>query len=618
MDSDRKITGLDDIRAIEQMAYDEAVPIATTYGAICRSAERNPQGNAITFLPTGAVDEAPIRLTYAELRTRVTQAANLFTELGVGPEDAVSLLLPSLPDTQIALWGAEAAGIANPINFLLRPEQIVGLLNAAESKVLVALGPHPAIDIWSKVEALRDQVPTLRSVLRVGGGPGDDSFASRLERQPGDRLLSGRQIRAQDIAAYFHTGGTTGSPKLACHTHRNEVHCAWSVARMYDLGPSSSLANGLPLFHVAGTIIASLAPIVAASEIVVLSPAGLRSPLVVENYWRLVEKYGLTHIGGVPTSLAALLNVPVGDADLSSAEIAMTGASPLPLDTARRFESHCGVRIHEIYGMTESGGLIAMTPRHCERTLGAVGYRMPFEEVKVTRLAGDGSFSQPAASGEPGVLLVRGPNVFPGYKDSSHDGSALTEEGWLITGDLASLDTEGRIRVTGRAKDLIIRSGHNIDPAWIEEAVESHPDIELCAAIGQPDAYAGEVPAVYATLRPGASVTASELEAYVAERIAEPPARPRHIYLVDELPITAVGKVFKPDLRRDAVRRVVEGELADIAAECGGLDIDVVASPSGGFEARIRFAEPGDVDRESIAERVSDKLQGYLFGYALS
>ena len=619
-DATRKITGLSDIRAIEQGRLEDVVAETSTYDALRSATERHPNRNAITFLPTGALDEPPVELTYGQLLARVTQAANLFTDLGVGAGDAVSLLLPSLPETQVALWGAEAAGIANPINFLLRPEQIVGLLKAAETKVLVALGPHPTIDIWGKVEAISGHVPTLRTVLRVGGGPGDDAFGARLDRFPNDRLASDRRIRGSDIAAYFHTGGTTGSPKLARHTHRNELHAAWSVARMYDLGPESVLGNGLPLFHVAGTIIGSLAPIVAGSEIIILSPAGLRNPLVIENYWRLVEKHRITHIGGVPTSLAALLNVPVGAADLSSAEIAMTGASPLPLDTARRFERHCGVEIHEIYGMTESGGLIAMAPRHCRRKLGTVGYRMPFEEMKVMRLAADGSFADqvPDGNSESGMLLVRGPNIFPGYKDASRDASGLTDDGWLITGDLASIDAAGRLSVTGRAKDMIIRSGHNIDPALIEEAVEGHPDVELCAAIGQPDAYAGELPAVYATLRPGATVSAEELEAFVAERIAEPPARPRHVYLVDELPMTAVGKVYKPDLRRDATLRVVERDLAEIAEACGGLTIEVTSRPAGGLLAQIGLAAPDAVDRATVAQQISERLRGYLFQHTVT
>ncbi len=618
----RRITGPEDIRALEQLAFEDVVPVTNTYDAIRSAAESHPEGAAVTFLPTGALNEEPVCWTYADFLTRVTQAANLFAELGVGAGDAVSLLLPSLPATQVALWGAEAAGIANPVNFLLRRRQIVELLKAAETRVLVALGPHPASDIWEKACELRDQVPTLRQVVRVGGGGEGDDFASLLAGYPGDRLLSGRRIVGSDVAAYFHTGGTTGSPKLACHTHQNQVYSAWGVARMYDLGPDSSLGNGLPMFHVAGTIVASLAPIMASSEIVLLSPAGLRNPLVIESFWKLVEKYRLTHIGGVPTSLAALLNVPVGDADLSSVEVTMTGASPLPLDTARRFESHSGTPIHEIYGMTESAGLIAMAPRHHQRTLGSVGYRIPFERVKVVAIGAGGKLQgelSPEAGGEAGkskegMLLAHGPNVFPGYKDATQNTDSLTDDGWLITGDLARIDTEGRIYVTGRAKDLIIRGGHNIDPAIVEEAIERHGDVELCAAVGQPDAYAGEVPVAYVTLRPDARVSQGELESFVAEGIAEPPARPRHVYVVDELPVTAVGKIFKPDLRRDAIRRVVEVELADIEGE---LQVEVVASSLGGFEAVVRCLSSRSVDRDTVARQVAEKLEGYLFSHVV-
>lgn len=623
-DALRKIAGPEDILALESLSFEAVVPVSNTYDALRAAALASPSSPAVTFLPTGELDDEPVRFTYGELLEQVTRAANLFTGLGVGPEDAVSLLLPSLPETQFALWGAEAAGIANPVNFLLQRRQIVELLKAAETRVLVALGPHPASDIWEKVEGLRDQVPTLRHVLRVGGdGDGDgDDFGALLARYPGDRLASGRRIDGRDVAAYFHTGGTTGSPKLALHTHQNQVYSAWGVARMYDLGPESSLGNGLPMFHVAGTIIASLAPIMARSEIVLMSPAGLRNPRVIESYWKLVEKHRLTHIGGVPTSLAALLNVPVAGADLSSVEVTMTGASPLPLDTARRYEEHSGTHIHEIYGMTESAGLIAMAPRHRQRTLGSVGYRMPFEEVKVAALGADGILAgdlEPAADGgksEEGMLLARGPNVFPGYKDEMHTWDALTEDGWLVTGDLARIDGDGRIYVTGRAKDLIIRSGHNIDPAIVEEAIERHGDVELCAAVGQPDAYAGEVPVVYVTLRPGATVTASELEAFVAEGIAEPPARPRHVYVLGELPVTAVGKIFKPELRCDAIRRVVEADLAELGEDCG-FEVDIVASAAFGFEARVRALSGEGSELDAVLRRVAAKLEGYLFSYML-
>ena len=269
--------------------------------------------------------------------------------------------------------------------------------------------------------------------------------------------------------------------------------------------------------------------------------------------------------------------------------------------------------------MTESAGLIAMAPRHRERTLGSVGYRMPFERVKVAAIGAGGQLGEellPREDGGPsaeGMLMVHGPNVFPGYKDSTHSSESLTSDGWLITGDLARIDGDGRIYVTGRAKDLIIRSGHNIDPAIVEEAIERHPDVELCAAVGQPDTYAGEVPVVYVTLRPEATVSLPELEAFVAEGIAEPPARPRHVYVMDELPVTAVGKIFKPDLRRDAIRRVVEAELAEL----GDFEVEVVAAPTGGFEARIGCQLADGQDRDAWVSRVEQKLEGYLFSHVV-
>lgn len=554
------IRNLEDVRAAERAQPRDALPWKSTWDVFRAAAEHFGERPALTFLPTGELGEEPRRFTHHELFTHITQAANLLHRVGVGPRDAVGILAPHLPENHFALWGAEAAGIACPINPLLRVEQIVGLLRAAGARHLVALGPDESMPIWSKVEILRDHLPELE-ILRIDpdGAPdrapdstsGDD-FLTRLLDEPGDALTSGRQIASDEVAAYFHTGGTTGTPKLAKHTHGNQVWAAWGGVQLYDLGPEDVQSNGLPLFHVAGTIIGFLAPIGAGAEVVALSPSGMRNPHIIRNHWRLMQAHGVTISGGVPTALAKLLEVPVEDADLSKIDTIVTGASAMPLDVARRVEEQVGAPIREVLGMTEAGGLISLTPRRAERRLGAVGLPLPHQEVQIVRLGTGGDLGDPCAPEESGMLLLRGPNITPGYRDSKHDINAFTEEGWLITGDLATRGEDGWLRVTGRVKDLIIRGGHNIDPVLIEEAVETHPSVALAAAVGQPDDYAGEVPVLYVTLRAGAESTEDELAAFVAERIAEPPARPRWIEILPEMPMTEVGKIFKPELRKRA------------------------------------------------------------------
>jgi fatty-acyl-CoA synthase len=178
--------------------------------------------------------------------------------------------------------------------------------------------------------------------------------------------------------------------------------------------------------------------------------------------------------------------------------------------------------------------------------------------------------------GEIGMVLFKSPNVFSGFVDPADTAKAFTPDGWLVTGDLGWIDAQGRLNLTGRSKDLIIRSGHNIDPKVIEDAVATHPAVQLCAAVGAPDAYAGELPVVFVTLAPGASVTEEELLSFAAQRVDEAPARPKAIAIIDRMPMTNVGKIYKPELRLMAAKAVVASLVAEA---CAGLDVRDTARP---------------------------------------
>ena len=612
-----RIQGLADVIAIEKTPFEQAVSTSSTFEMIHSAARQNEDRTAIIFLPTGKLDEDVVRVSYRELITRITQTANMFHRLGIGPSDTVSYLLPNLLETQYVLWGAQATGIVNPINFLLQSDQVAELLNAAEAKVLVALGPHAGSDIWEKVSEIRDKVESLEAIISVGGTPtsaeGVYDFHQLMAGCPGDHLESGRKIKRDDIAAYFHTGGTTGTPKLAMLTHENQVHAGWGAARLFGMTPDDVLAFGLPLFHVGGTITCSLSPLSTGGTIVMLSPAGMRNPLVVENHWKLIEKYRATIFGGVPTALAALVDIPIGDADISSAEFAISGASSLPKAVAQRLELQTQKDIHQILGMTETGGVTAIDPRHSVRHSGSVGIRLPYEQLKTVYSLADGSLGGDCASGEVGVLLVKGPNVFPGYKCSGENNTVFTKDGWFISGDLASIDEEGYVTVVGRAKDVIIRGGHNIDPAVIEEAIEQHPAVQISAAVGLPDSYAGEVPVAYVSLRPDQEVDENELLSFVEERVSERPAMPRHIFIVDKLPMTAVGKVFKPQLRCEAVGKLIEQEL--LTLKSGKVAIDVRLDSEVGLVAALKVSDHSDFQK--VQAEISEKLDGFLFSYVV-
>ncbi len=604
----KAVVGIADVEALETKPWESVLGVNSTYDLLRLSATTKGDEKAITFLPTGSLDEEPVRISYRQLFGRITQAANMFSDLGAGPRDAVSFLLPLLPQAHFTMWGAQAAGIANPINFLLQPDQIADLLNTAETKILVALGPHPVLDIWQKVVSIRERVPSLKAILRVGKPEAETegvyNFDDLIGTYPADRLVSGRQFSRNDIATYFHTGGTTGAPRLAQHSQGNTVYAVWAVAHMWAYTEETVQTNMLPLFHVAGSIITALSPLCAGSQIVILTPGGLRNPQALQNHWRLVEKYRATHIGGVPTNLVQLLNVPRADADLSSVKYCVTGGSPLPLAVERAWKKDIGIGLSQMYGMTEAGSLVTMNPAAGEARLGAVGLRLPYESLMVVSLNADGSLARECGPNEAGVVMVKGPNGFPGYRDPTQNAGTLTEDNWLVSGDLGYFDEHGDLFLTGRAKDLIIRSAHNIDPAIIEEAMAEHPDVELSAAVGKPDAYAGELPVVYVQLKPGASISADQLMEFASQKISERPALPKEIVIVEEMPLTAVGKIYKPTLRWQAAKNVLAEALKDLGRKGVEVSVDVGEDRSRGILATITLSGAPAEDWPEIEREV--------------
>ncbi len=609
-----RITGPDDVLAVERKApWEQVLSARSTYQLFAGAASDRPEATAITFLATGDPSEEPLRITYRQLIGRITQAANLFRALGVGPDNVVSFLLPHLPQTHYTMWGGGAAGIVNPINFLLQPDQIADIMNAARSRVLVALGPHPQLDIWPKVEAVRDRVPSLETVLQVGPGDpaaGVKSFDRAMEEHPDDALVGDRRFSRDDPAIYFHTGGTTGSPKVAPHTHGNDIYCSWAAAQMLQLAPGSKIFNVLPMFHVAGAVVTGLAPLTAGAELMILTPIGLRHPVALANHWKLVEKYRATHIGGVPTNLAALLEVPTDDADLSSVTTALTGGSSLPAEIEREWNRRFDAKITQIYGMTEAGSTLTIAPAGRPK-LGSAGIRLPYSQLKIAALRADGQPGEAREPNESGAVMFRSPSVFPGYLEESQNAGTLTDDGWLITGDLGTIDDDGYLFLTGRSKDLIIRGAHNIDPAIIEEALAEHPAVALAAAVGKPDAYAGELPVAYVQLKAGSSASEAELLEFAAQRIAERPALPKAVNIVDALPVTGVGKIFKPALRWEQAEQVFLEALAPLATEDKTLAVSVGEDSRRGTLARVQIVASPSVDRDRVEEEVTRLLGRY-------
>ena len=558
------IRSLADIRRLEETPLAQALTLRSTYEIFQSSAQAFGDKTALTFLRTANPDDEPVRWSYAELLDGIHQTANLLHRIGVQPDDAIGVLLPGCMQYHLALWGGEAAGIVQPLNPLLSEEKLASLLNAGKAKVLFAWGSDDDAGIWSKALRMRAQVPTLTHVLRVA--PLDETPAHQMpagvldfdverRKECSDRLLSGRTIAPSDIAAYFHTGGTTGAPKLARHSHGAQVFTAWVCVQLQGTRADDVVLNGYPLFHVAGVLPGSLTSFAAGSEVVMPTTALFRNREVVANYWLLVARYRATAVSAVPTVLAALANVSVGDADISTLRYCRTGAAPMSPDLAARFEAQFGLHVHESLGMTEMAGISTITPPGVNAPVGCVGFRLPHTQMRVVALDENGNpTKRDMPNGEQGMVIFKSPNLFSGFVDANDNQNAFTADGWLATGDLGWLDDQGRLNLSGRSKDLIIRGGHNIDPKVIEDAMAGHPSVQHCAAVGQPDAYAGELPVLFVTLKPGAQASEDELLAYVRERVDEPPARPKSVTVLPSMPMTLVGKIFKPELRQLAAK----------------------------------------------------------------
>lgn len=572
----KNLVELADFEAID---WRDRYPEQSSYDIIRHSAETYPDNIAMIFLLSATLEEDPLKCSYRDFMTAINQTANALAHHGIEPGSACSIILPNLPHTHFALWGCQALGIAGPINPMLEPQAIRDIMLASESRALICLGPTAESDIWEKVFRVVDDIPGLELILQVNpfGKPADFrdqspggipiiDFDNALRAQNGSCLDFTRAIGPRDIASYFHTGGTTGTPKLAQHTHANQVFMTGSLNDFVGIDEHDVSLAGLPLFHVNAAFISGLNVFRAGACALYATPAGYRNPTVIANIWKLVEKYRVSYFSAVPTLLASLLDVPVDGADLQSLRFVVCGAAPLSTELFRQFRDKTGVELVEGYGMTEGTCCSAANPIQGEKRIGSIGIHLPYQQLRCAIFDDDNRFVRDCASDEVGNLLIKGPNVFCGYKQADKNRGVFHDD-WLNSGDLARIDADGYVWLTGRAKDLIIRGGHNIDPKIIEDCLSGHTAVALVAAVGQPDNYAGELPCAYVTLKHSARATPDELLQHAKKHIVERAAIPVHIEICTSLPTTAVGKIFKPELRRMASERVIRQVLADAGIE---------------------------------------------------
>ncbi|MFD0916084.1 acyl-CoA synthetase [Pseudahrensia aquimaris] len=606
----------DNRRMEAEMPASQRWSAKTIYQRLQQTVAAHGSRNACSFqLKSGPTDKAQT-LTWAQLADQTTRAANLFRSLGIGETDTIAYMLPTMNETIITLMGGMTAGIVSPLNPLLDDDHLAGILRESNASVLVTLKSFPKTDLAQKAAAAVAMAPNVKTIIEIDLRnhlspplswiipfirPKVDAshnakvigWDEALAAQSGE-TLSFKESEEDRFCAYFHTGGTTGMPKLAQHKFSGILYNGWCGDELLYSAEDVVLCP-LPMFHVFAAYPIWLGCLTSGAHIVLPTPQGYRGDDVFDNFWKLVERWKATFLVTVPTAAAALLQRPV-NADVSSLKLAFSGSAAFPQETFKAFQKATGVQILEGYGMTEATCLVSVNPVVGEKKIGSVGVPLPYTDVKIYHCDASGAVTHECGTDEVGEICVSNPGVMVGetYTDESKNKNLYANGKYLRTGDLGRIDADGYIWITGRAKDLIIRGGHNIDPAMIEEALSGHPAVAFVGAIGQPDAKAGELPCAYVELNAGATATPEELIAYCDEHVAEQAATPKYIEILDELPKTAVGKVFKPDLRRLAITRTYNAALeeAGVAAKV----TSVIEDKKRGLVAKVAKSDASTSD----------------------
>ncbi|MBL8905367.1 MAG: malonyl-CoA synthase [Rhizobiales bacterium] len=478
--------------------------------------------------PAAIGPDLKTRLTYAELRDGVARYANALTVLGVGPGDRVTVQTEkSLAAVALYLATLKAGAVYQPLNTAYTLTEVEYFVQDA-APALIVCDPSRQADMRRLAD--REGVRAVTALNDRGGGALAD-LAARMSHEHDTVVRSD-----DDLAGLLYTSGTTGRSKGAMLTHRNLASNAETLRDIWAFTTNDVLIHALPIYHVHGLFVALHTILLAGGTLLWLDRFDARAVLDSLPH--------ATVLMGVPTFYTRLLGLRELDAGrCSGMRLFISGSAPLLAETHRQFRERTGHAILERYGMTETG-MITSNPYRGERIAGTVGYALPGVEVRIADAEG-----RELPRGEPGVIEVKGPNVFKGYwRNPQKTAEEIRKDGYFITGDVATMSADGRVTISGRARDLIITGGFNVYPREIEEVIDSLPGVGESAAIGVPHPDFGE--AVIAVITPTGEVAAeAELIALMAERLARFKL-PKRVFVVGELPRNAMGKVQKAELRR--------------------------------------------------------------------
>ena len=549
--------------------YDEGVPFDIDppqdpiFACLERSAQAFPHMTATEFI--GA------RLTYQQLADQVKRFAASLSQLGVEPGDRVAIMLPNCPQTIIAYYATlRIGGVVVMTNPMYVERELGHQLRDAGAKVLVGLDHlYPRIDrVWKDtavkqlvITSIRDYLPFPLNFLypfkakkqdlntKVPYGGSIHSFKRLVQDSPGNPPLP--EVAVDDLALLQYTGGTTGVAKGVMLTHRN------LVANVMQITPWLPTLNCgeerficvLPFFHVFGMTTAMNWPIYLAATMTLLPR------FETKDFLKTINKSRPTMALLVPTIFTALINYPeISKYNLSSINYVVSGSAPLPIEIMNRFEKLTGSVILEGYGLTEASPVTHVNPIKSKRKAGSIGIALPSTDARIVDLE---TGTEEQQVGQPGELVIKGPQVMKGYWNMDEETAKTIKDGWLHTGDIAYMDEDGYVFIIDRKKDMIIAGGYNIYPRDIDEVLYEHPKIADAVTIGVPDEYRGETVKIFVVVKPGETLTAEEVIAHCKERLASYKV-PRLVEFREELPKTMVGKVLRKELRAEELRKLKE------------------------------------------------------------
>jgi fatty-acyl-CoA synthase len=537
----------------------------TVGGLLDLVTERRPDDEALVYPDRG------LRQTYAEFREAVEDCARALMALGIGKGDHVAVWGQNVPEWVTLQFATGKVGaVLVTINPAYKSHELEYVLDQSDAAALfltegvkdanflqILQDAVPELATDDEGELSIEELPFLRNVVLMGAEPPADlpvmSFGEFLERAEvvSDEDLHERQasLDAEDVINMQYTSGTTGFPKGVQLTHANIVKNAFYIGECMKLGPEDRVCIPVPFFHCFGCVLGTLNTVTHEGTMVPVESFD------AEEVLRAVDKEACTALLGVPTMFIAELDHPdFENYDTSSLRTGIMAGSPCPMEVMKKVVDVMGAdEITIAYGQTESSPVITQTRTDdpLELRVSSVGRKLPDVEVRILSVETD----EDCGPGEQGELLTRGYHVMRGYyKMDEKTAEVIDDEGWLHTGDLAVMDEEGYVRITGRAKDMIIRGGENVYPREIEEFLYTHPDISDVQVYGVPDEKYGEKVAAAVQLRQDSELTAEDVKDFCRENIARYKV-PEYVDFVEEYPMTASGKIQKYKLREAAVER---------------------------------------------------------------